>query len=273
MAYAYPGAGALDYFPCRYANARLVFRGPHRVPSGPWVAALGGAETYGRFVEHPWPDLLEGESDRMVLNLGCPSAGPDAWLQEPGLLKMLAAADLRIVQVQGATTVSNRFYNVHPRRNDRFLKASPRLQRLYPEVDFTDFAFTGHMVAALAARGPDRFAQVLQELSAVWVQRMSDLLGAIGAPTVLVWIADRPPPTPAQRALGMAGAPSLVDALMLQALRGRIAGLVEVVLPDLEGGCLGKHFSELEAPAALASPGPAAHAAVAQALLPWVTGA
>jgi hypothetical protein len=269
MAYEYPGAGALDYFPCRHANARLVFRGPHRQPRGIWAAALGGAETYGRFVAHPWPDLLEQQSGRMVLNLGCPSAGPDAWLNEPDLLRLMSRANLRIVQVQGAGTLSNRFFSVHPRRNDRFLRASPRLRRLYPEVDFTEFTFTGHLLASLAALGGPRFVEVAEELGQVWVQRMADLLGVLKGPTTLLWLADRPPPSPAQR-LGLApGAPLLVDSAMLAAVQRKGgAGLVEVVLASRDGGIEGKHFAELEEPAALASPGPAAHLAIARALLP-----
>lgn len=270
MTYDVPGAGALDYFPCRYGQSRLVFRGPWRAARGAYAVALGGEETYGRFVADPWPQLLEGATGRMVLNLGVPHAGPDAWLNEPDVLRLAGGADLRLLQVPGAVNLSNPLYTVHPRRNDRFLRASPRLQRLFPEVDFMDFAFTRHMIRALAARGQPRFAEVAHILAEAWLDRMAALLEALGGRTVLVWLAVRPPPSAADRLRLAPGAPLLVDALMLQALRPRVAGLVEVQSPSFAGNTHGMAFGPMEEAAARSLPGPEAHAAVALALAPWL---
>ncbi len=66
---------------------------------------------------------------------------------------------MTVIQVMGAHNMSNRFYAVHPRRNDRFLRASLGCcKTIYPEVDFTEFNFTRHMLTALAthSRGPVR---------------------------------------------------------------------------------------------------------------------
>lgn len=265
-----PGAGALDYFPCRYGAARLVFRGPWRAVRPGYSVALGGAATYGRFVARPWPQLLEQASGQMVLNLGVPQAGPDAWLAEPELLDLAARARLRFLAVPGAVNLSNRFYTVHPRRNDRFLRASPLLQRLYPEIDFTDFAFTRHLVRVLASHGAPRFAELAQGLSQAWLDRMGQLMAALKGPTVLVWFADRPPPLPDDPPDLAQGAPLLVDRMMLTALRPHLAGLVELVHPACAGSTEGKSFAPFEAPAAAALPGPAAHQALADALLPWL---
>jgi hypothetical protein len=265
-----PGAGALDYFPCRYGQSRLVFRGPWRDAKAGYCVALGGGATYGRFVARPWPELLEQASGRMVLNLGVPQAGPDAFLNEPAVLQMAARARMRFLTVPGAVNISNRFYTVHPRRNDRFLKAHPALRRLYPEVDFTDFAFTRHMIRTLASHGPQRFAELAQGLSQAWLDRMGLLLGALGGPTVLVWFAERPPPMPGERLHLVQGTPLLVDSMMLTALRPHLAGLVEVVPPVFAGTTDGKDFTMFEEAAALALPGPQAHQAMADALAPWI---
>lgn len=265
-----PGAGALDYFPCRYGQSRLVFRGPWRDAQAGFCVALGGGATYGRFVAAPWPALLEQATGRMVLNLGVPQAGPDAWLNEPALLQMATRARVRFLTVPGAVNLSNRFYTVHPRRNDRFLKAHPALRRLYPEVDFTDFAFTRHMIRSLAAYGPQRFAELAQGLGQAWLDRMGLLLGAFQGPTVLVWFAERPPPLPGERLHLAQGVPWLVDQLMLKALRPHLAGLVEVVPPVFSGTTDGKAYSPFEETAALALPGPQAHQAMAEALVPWM---
>ncbi len=270
MTYEVPGAGALDYFPCRYGQSRLVFRGPWRAARAPYAVALGGEETYGRFVADPWPARLEAATGRMVLNLGVPHAGPDAWLHEPDVLRLAAGAEMRILQVPGAVNLSNPLYTVHPRRNDRFLQASPRLQRMFPEVDFMDFAFTRHMIRALAARGPQRFAEVAQVLGDSWLGRMAELLEALGGRTLLLWFADRPPPLPGERLKLAPGAPLLVDTTMLQAVRPRVAGLVEVASPRFGGDTQGMDFGPMEAAAARALPGPGAHEEAARALRPWL---
>ena len=164
MAYAHPGAVALDYQPCRYGRSRLLFRGPRRDVSAPQVVVLGGIESYGRYIPRPFPTLVEEATGMRVVNLGCPQAGPDAWLSDPALFEVLERAAVVVVQVTAASDVTNRLYSVHPRRNDRFIRAAPLLQTVYRGVDFTDFSFTRHMLRALHAADPARFTLVADEL-------------------------------------------------------------------------------------------------------------
>ena len=65
---------------------------------------------------------------------------------------------LTVVQVMGANYLSNRFYSVHPRRNDRFLRASTVMQAIFNDVDFSDFTFTRHMLGALYELSPEALA-------------------------------------------------------------------------------------------------------------------
>jgi len=98
-------------------------------------------------------------------------------------------ADLTIVQIMGANYLSNRFYSVHPRRNDRFLRASTVLQAIYNEVDFSEFTFTRHMLGALYEISPERFDIVVSELRAAWSARMRNMLGQIGKRSILLWFS------------------------------------------------------------------------------------
>jgi len=269
MAFEAPGAEALDYSPCRYGSSRLLFRGPARPLAGAFCLALGGAETYGKFVERPWPVLVEDALGLPVVNMGCMNAGADVFLKDGEVRRAAAAARLTLVQVTGAHNLANRFYAVHPRRNDRFVAATPALRALYPEVDFTEFAFTRHLVAALAARSAGRFAEVAAALRATWVERMRALLGLAGGAAVLVWIAAR---APEAEGLGTdpASDPLLVTRAMLEAVRPAAARLVEVVASPaaLALGTLGMRHSALEGAAAAGLPNPAVHAEVADALAP-----
>ena len=149
MAYAYPGAGALDYFLCHYEGSRLLFRGPSRGLENPFVAVLGATESYGKFVERPYADLLQGRLGLNVVNLSCVNAGVDVYLHEEPITRIAARAEVAVVQVMGAQNISNRFYAVHPRRNDRFLGATPLLRSVYRTVDFTEFSFTRHLLTVL----------------------------------------------------------------------------------------------------------------------------
>lgn len=267
MAYAYDGAGALDYFPCRYGTSRHLFRGPGRAFEGDYIAALGGSETYGRFIETPWPALVEQALGRPVVNLGILNAGIDAYLDDPASLAVAAGAGLRLVQVMGAVNLNNRFYRVHPRRNDRLIAATADLHKLYPEIDFTEFNFTRHLIKRLMVLDGDRFDIVVRELQAAWRQRMLRLLADTGGPTRLLWFAECPPPGPDQPWQIGQGMPPLVDRRMLDQMRPLVEDMIEVVPPRWGGSLEGKRFDPLQVPAALALPGPKAHDKAARAVV------
>jgi Domain of unknown function (DUF6473) len=267
MAFAYPGAGALDYQPCRYGASKLVFRGPQRALVSPYIAAVGATETYGKFVSQPYPALIEAATGITTVNLGCVNAGPDAFLNEPEVAEIAGRARVTVLQVPGAQNLSNRFYAVHPRRNDRFLRAEPALRALYPEVDFTEFHFTRHMLHALHATGPRRFAEVADEVRAVWVERMVALVGRLGR-VVLLRLTD-PEGAAGDRPGTLRRDPIPVDAAMLAALRGHVADQVEVrVSPSARAeGVAGMAFAPFDRMAAAELPGPAAHREIAAALV------
>lgn len=270
MSFAFPGEMALDYLPCRYGRSKLLFRGPRRDLTVPYVAVMGGGETYGKFVSRPYPDLLSDVTGLPVVNLGAINAGPDAWAGDEAVTEIAARARVTVVQVTGAQNLTNRFYSVHPRRNDRFLRASPLLASIYREVDFTEFNFTRHMVQSLYRASPDKFALLADELRMAWVARMAALLPSLGQQVVLVWMAGRLPQVEADHP---AEEPILVTRGMIDALRGRVAAVVEVVYSAeaQARGVEGMVFPALAEPAARSLPGPMQHAEVAAALQPVVT--
>jgi len=181
--------GGLSYAPCRYGMSRIFFRGPKRDLDAPYLAFLGGTETFGKFIDKPFPTLVEKDLRRTCVNFGCVNGGVDAFVNDPTIMAACNDADLTVVQIMGANYLSNRFYSVHPRRNDRFLRASTVLQAIYSEVDFSEFAFTRHMLGALHDMSPERFDIVVAELRAAWVARMRNMLGQIGKRSILLWFS------------------------------------------------------------------------------------
>ncbi|MGC9448888.1 DUF6473 family protein [Cereibacter johrii] len=270
MAFAHQGESALEYYPCRYGGSRLMFRGPRRSLDGPFCAVLGGTETYGKFVPRPYPALVEEATGLRLVNLGCMNAGIDVYLNDPAVTQVASKATLAILQVVGAANLTNRLYSVHPRRNDRFLAASPVLQTIYREVDFADFAFTRHMVQTLHAVSPEKFLQVEAELRAAWIARMRTLLGRISAPTLLLWIADHPPPDGGPLTPDLT--PLLIDAGMIAAVRPHASHYLQIVTSrEAEArGTEGMRFAPLDAAIAAELPGPAVHDEIAAALVPFL---
>lgn len=263
MAYVYQGGVALDYAPCRYGTSRAVFRGPARDLEKPYVAVLGGIETYGKFVPEPFPALLEAKGCCQVVNLGAVNAGPDLFLEDSALRGIVAGAEAVVVQVMGAQNLSNRFYRVHRRRNDRFLGATAALRQLFPEVDFTDFSFTRHMLQALQRSSAECFEEVATELRNVWLRRMAALLALAPGRTVLLYFAGHRPPR-AGRPADLHRDPLLVDAEMILQLRPQVRSYQEVIAADDPVQAL--LVPDLERAAALSLPGRAAHAEVAARL-------
>ena len=256
----------IDYRTCRYGASRLQFRGPKRPLDGPYIAALGGSETFGKFVDRPFPDLLEDILHEPVANFGVMQAGLTSILDDPDILHLASGARFTIVQILGAQNMSNRFYSVHPRRNDRFLKASSSLQRLYPALDFTEFNFTGHLVQTLEAEGGQAFAELVGELKLAWVHRMKSVLDAIRGETLLLWISGRRPEETTDATSDFD--PLFVDRDMIEELLPHAAGLIEA-LPSphaREEGLEARSFAPGEEAAARVLPGPRFHAEVADAL-------
>ncbi|SFE81391.1 hypothetical protein SAMN04488523_110201 [Sulfitobacter brevis] len=275
MTYDVLGPGGLDYLPCRYGASKLLFRGPLRELTEPYIAFIGGTETYGKFIRTPFPALIEDQLGRTAVNFGVPNAGIDVFTLEPTVLNATADAQVTVVQVMGAQNNSNRYYSVHPRRNDRFTSASNILKAIYPEVDFADFHFTRHLINRLANVSPGRFVKVRAELQTAWVARMSQLLNSIRGPTILLWFADHPPLVEADVLHNaLRHDPLFVTREMLDRVAVHASELVEVVCSAeaANAGTAGMVFSDLEEPAAQHMKGPAAHAEVQRALVEAIEG-
>jgi hypothetical protein len=267
MTYERTGARALDYDYCHYGRSRLAFRGPQRPIPDRFVLCLGGYETFGRFIETPNPALLERRIGRRVLNLGLPNTGWDAYLADPWVMDMVRRAEMTILQVPGLQCHSNRYYTVHPRRNDRVIGQTPLMREVFREVDFTEFNFTRHLVGALQARAPDRFNALVRDLRAVWLSRLKSLVSAATGGTAVMWFAPHPP-MDKQEAMENNSDPWGVDKTLFAeaAALAKAALIVRISAKARALGAEGMVYSPIEAPATFGLPGPVAHQEAAEQL-------
>jgi hypothetical protein len=246
----------------------VASKGPSRWPTPDpdtsYLAILGGSATLGKSVAQPYPALVAAATGLPVLNLATLNGGPDAYLGDPGVLNLICRADAAVVQLTGAETLSNPYYSVHFRRNDRFLAATADLRALYPEVDFTEIHFARHLLQVLARTDADRFTTVVAALKETWVSRMQSLLVHLPLRRRLLWLADAPPP---ENAVTFGPDPLFVDTGMLERLRP-LAGEVILAVPSPAA----KAADAAEDPAVPDSglPGPAAHRDIAAVLAPLI---
>lgn len=126
---------------------------------------------------------------QVVQRLLSPSAqieGVDFHLNDPALADSGRTAQAFVLLLPPLGNLDNPFYSVHCRRNDRFLAARPGLRGLFPEVDFTEFDFTGHMLGTLATTCPERFIVARRILQQTWLRKMDDLLMRMPARGILL---------------------------------------------------------------------------------------
>ena len=265
------GPGGLDYLPCRYGASKILFRGPKRPLDQPYVAFFGGTTTYGKFVETPFPELVEQDLCLTCVNFGCVNGGIDAYASDPVLREAAIKARVTVIQITSPRNMSNRFYKVHPRRNDRFIEASALLRTIYREVDFAEFYFANHLLQRLRLVSPDRFHAVLDELRTAWLARMRLVLSQIPGKTILLWASDT---APSDVALDLEADPAFVTHSMIAEIEPLVTQNVKVVASDAAqtAGTDGMVYAEMDGPAAAQMLGPLAHREIADALVPALQG-
>lgn len=262
MSYEGAGAAASGVLSCRYGQSRLAVRGPLRSLGSPYLAFLGGSETYGRFVDRPYPDLLESILSRPCVNLGAANSGLDSYLGDAEIMALAEKAELCVLQLPGAQDLGNRFYRVHPRRNDRFLEPEPDLRRLYPEVDYTEFHFNRHLLGTLEALSPRRFAEIERELRREWQARIRVLADRLGGRVVLLWLRYR------TSAAELLAGRVMLDAEMIAGVADCVRDVVavEVAAAGESGDLEEMRYAPLQHPAAASLIGPSAHSEIAARL-------
>ncbi len=263
----------LDYQSVSYPGSMAEFRGPAADLKQKQVVCIGGTETFGRFIQHPFPELLAASLGRPAANMGAMNAGLELILNDAAIEKTMANADHVVLQITGAHLMTNRFYRVHPRRNDRFLRASSALSTVYRSTDFTEFHFVRHMLSVLSVESAERFAIVMRELQEAWVARMKTLVARVDVPVHLLWMSIAPP---AERRADLENGtdPLFITEAMLNEV-AEVASTLTICAATEEEVATptrGMFFSPREVAAAKVLPGPTQHDRAATMLAEVIGG-
>ncbi len=213
-----------DYQLFRLPLSPLYFRGP-APPHGrrPQIAILGAAQSFGRFVEKPYPNLLSDELGVDVLNLSYAGAGPDFYLRRPELIHYANQADACIVQVMSARSVDTFLYRVVREANVRRAAELPvgRPRGADQMIDWY-----------IKTYGEDEARLLLVDMRSRYLAATITLLKAIRVPKILLWFAQRMPdyePGYVSRWAMLGGFPQGVDRALVRAMADQADGYCECV--------------------------------------------
>ena len=221
MAYgiAVEETGGVDLY--RFGRSKQIFRGPKPDLGAPYLTFIGGSETFGKFVLEPYPKLVENRINTTCVNLGTPGAGPGFFLKDPVVLETCSRSTRCFIQVMDVAPLSNRMYEVYPRRNMRLRCVSGVLRSLYPQVDFSGFRYVSAMIRKLKEVDRDGYKVVLAEQRSAWLARMLELLMDIETTKTLLWI----------RPDGGNGLNQSVTQEMVDVLASHVDNIVTVSVP------------------------------------------
>ncbi len=205
----------IDYGEVALPGTILPVRGPlpKNLDSGGFVSAIGAAQTFGRFVERPYLNLLGERLGIETLNLGSAGAGPGFYAARGNAIAVMNRSAIVIVQVMSGRSVSNSYFE---NTNAGSLRpwAAPKTEK--PQHAITAWE------TALAEKGPAFMHHLVAETRRNYVEQMKQLMGWIMPPKLLFWFSQRPPDY--QEAYGSAGAifgdfPQLINRAVLNELR------------------------------------------------------
>ena len=94
----------IEYGEYQISGCSYVFRGRSETPrqDSPYVACIGSATTFGRFLRNPYPAQLERFTGTPFVNLGVGGGRPESFLANEALTKVLQKSSLVIMEVMSA---------------------------------------------------------------------------------------------------------------------------------------------------------------------------
>jgi Domain of unknown function (DUF6473) len=220
IGYQRSDAHIIDYELYQLPGIDGVFRGPP-ISSDQYVACVGAAQTFGRFVQTPFPTLISRALGIEALNLARGGAGPTFPLSNPKLLEYINRARMVIVQVLSGRSQSNSLFRTvcHGMLGINLVDGR--------EVTANEF------YTWLMGQDAQLAQKIVAETRENYVLAMTQLLDAIKPPKILLWFSVRSPEYPEHLALPIwrlwGEFPHLVNRAMLEPLRNRADIYVECI--------------------------------------------
>jgi hypothetical protein len=213
-----------DYKLWKLPNSPLHIRGPRiELQKNKYLVAIGAAQTFGRFANITYCDMLSKQIDMPILNFGFSGAGPTFFSENETLLELINDSSGVIVQMLSGRSVSNSRFVVQG--NQGLVKPAhdPKADPVFAETAYLKF---------LQKASATEKAQLLAEIRLRYVAAMARLLGLVKPPKLLMYWSTREP----RYREGLANLqgywaafPHFVDAGVCEALRPHADDYIEIV--------------------------------------------
>ncbi|HTT98049.1 MAG TPA: DUF6473 family protein [Rhizomicrobium sp.] len=221
--YQEPDAPYIDYRQYRFGARRIVVRGPEEPVTQPYIVCLGAAQTFGRFVDIPYPQLLQERLRVRCINLGVAGGGPELFLADEDVLALCAGAKACVLQVMSGRSVSNAFYQVEPRRNAIITSFSDELKNVIADLRRKKKKLFAHDVLVKISETQDEAVtkRVFDDVRRAWIDTTLQLLERISTHRILFWFSEREPGAGDTYLHGhvLMKYPQLVDRDMIRSVR------------------------------------------------------
>jgi len=173
-------AHIVDYKIYELPGVDCGFRGP-RPNSSEYIACVGASQTFGRFVQTPFPQLLAEALGIETMNLGRGGTSPSFHRSDPKLLEYINRARLVIVQVLSGRSQSNSLFQIE-NHSDHGINLADGQK-----------ASADQFYSWLLAQDMELAHKVVTETRDNYVSAMAQLLEAISPPKILLWFSARSP--------------------------------------------------------------------------------
>lgn len=169
----------------RQTNAAFLVRGPkpENLQKGQYFVCIGAAQTFGRFCEKPFPNLLQEKLGISGLNLGRGGAGPSFFSQENArLMEYINRARFAIVQVMSGRSASNSLFE--SKGLGYYIKKSDGSSCIGADDAFKEL---------LSHSNKQYVKRIVAETRMNWIESYQELLEQIKIPKILLWLSVRKP--------------------------------------------------------------------------------
>lgn len=164
----------------------LKLRGP-KLDNNKYIAFIGASQTFGRYCQEPYPNILGKRLNMGILNFGIGGKGPTYFLRNKTILEAVNKADLVIIQVLSGRSIGNSVFGSMDGGMHGIRLIDGKRMR-------SDYIFS-ELINGIDNRGLSRefMENLVKEIRGNYVAATIELLEAIQPPKVLLWFSTRTP--------------------------------------------------------------------------------
>lgn len=164
----------------------LALRGPRPTAElSKCICFIGAAQTFGRFVNEPFAQLVCDLLRRPGLNLGFSGAGPEFYLGNDKLMSILSAAPAVVVQSMSARSVSAGLFETRANNGVLRFRSGPRAGQEHMALNAYGFL--------RKEGGEAAYLEQVGLVQARWVELYGELARRIRGRKVFLWLSEHAP--------------------------------------------------------------------------------